>query len=195
MRLAQRKHRARQEQKVSDLEEEKQSLQTSIDALESSFGNLEIKLLEATLRDPQVSADVRRAIDFFRQSVHLKPSPYRGQGVPPSLNVPIDPYSSIIGDNSLSQFGEPLSPFALQLYEYCTRLATRILSSKDGPSLRLARKIFQHRLRVDAANGEDHNLAFLRECLNRRSKKLDDKNRASLHCHRVLDLPRWPGTI
>ena len=193
MRLAQRKHRARQEQKVQDLENENQALQRRVEDFETQFGDLEGKLLKACTNDPKISAEIRRAIGLFRQSSHLEVSPHTTSSLLPAAAPVLDPTIAAFSDHALDMFREELPIFSLRLYEYCTRLACRILSSRDGPSIRLARKIFQYRLKVDAKNGEEYNLLYLRDCLAMRASKLDHKDTASKSCQRALNLPRWPG--
>lgn len=192
MRLAQRKHRARQEQKVQDLENEIQSLQTRADAFESHFGRLEIKLLEASACDPSLSSNIRRAIDFFRHSSNLKPVAHHNQSIPKAVSV-LDAGVATFSDPWFPTPEEALPTFSLKLYEYCTRLALRILSARDGPSIRLARKIFHYRLGVDSKNGEEYNFMYLQDVLRMRAVKLDNKNSAAKSCLKGLSLPRWPG--
>lgn len=142
------------------------------------------------MRHPQTIAEISAAIAKFRLLCDLRTSPYQDLIPLPSPT----PLPTIPPTQSTNTGPNLISAFSLRLLDYCAQLAYRILCTRDSPSLRLARRIFQYRLDVDAHRGESNTLDYLRECLGCWAKTLaESHDKAIRFAKKTLASPRWPG--
>ena len=189
MREAQRKHRAKQEQKVQDLDVSVLSLQTRLDHVETHFNELEAKLLDstATVQNPQMAVQIQNAIADFRRLSNMKSSPYQ--------DILLVADGSLVNDIRQSRVEdfEPLPDFALSLFDYSVRVGVSVLSGRDMASVRLARKVFKHQLVLMGRNEEGERMR-LKECLTVWATMLDGGSvRGQKFARKTISKPRLPG--
>lgn len=191
MRIAQRKHRARKEQTIASLEEEVQACHTRLAQIESAFKNLEQVVQKATRNGSYTSRiDLWPALDTLREALDEASPQHQDAGQTSQCNE--DP-------GIWTKPKEPLpdlpGPFAIHLYEQCITLAFRLLSSKDGPSNRLASRLFRHYMLQMEPQDPKTRMRILRECLGARAHFLahthDPKLRRNMW--KILTKPRVPG--
>lgn len=195
MRVAQRKHRARKEQNIGQLEDEVSALRLQLSEAKEGLRRLEDALhLADEEGDVLDDHDVDAALTSLRRTLG---------GSEVSEDVQSEQWPENIANEapaksrSLQDPRQP-GPFGALLYAYCIKLGHRILSNSDKPSIRLGQRLFHAWLRqMEEPLDEMAKLRFVRERLGMREARLglvsDSRDREKTW--RILKKPRLPGRV
>lgn len=202
MRVAQRKHRARKEQTIADLEEQLDAARAKLDDIQRAFSGLEHAVAQSSRCGSHTSRnDFEPAMDAMRAALAYQKDaqPYCSRDNTDDYQLPNSHFDNMAFWSTSTQ---PTTPpdecpgmFAVLLYEHCTNFALRILACEKGPFNALARRLFHHYLLQMAPPESSSRLDVLRECMEQRAQQIAHVNdaRGRMNMGKIFQKPRIQG--